>query len=464
MAKTKTAYVCDACGADHTKWQGQCSVCGEWNTLKQFVVPKSSNVPVGQSILGSTDGYSGNAPSVENLADIRMEGDSRTLTGYSELDRVLGGGLVPGSVVLIGGDPGAGKSTLLLQVTTQLSKQVSCLYVSGEESLQQIAQRASRLNLPVGDLRLATLTYVEQIAELVQKEKPNVVVVDSIQVMQVGNVDSVPGSVSQVRESAAFLTKLAKQTGTAVVLVGHVTKEGNLAGPKVLEHMIDCFLMLDSAAGSRFRKVRRLNNRLGAVNELGVFAMTEQGMREVKNPSAIFLERPDKTNPGSVVTVVWEGTRPILVEIQALVDQVQGGYPKRVAVGLDSSRLSMHLAVMHRHCGLSFSDQDVFANVAGGVRVSETAADLALLTSVYSSFRNKPLSKDLIVLGEIGLTGEIRPVPNGQERINEAQKHGFTKAIVPRSNRPKNPIQGIEVHGVGSLSEALEVVKTVEKL
>lgn len=464
MAKTKTAYVCDACGADHTKWQGQCSVCGDWNTLKQFVIPKSSSAPVGPGMLGSTDGYSGNAPSVESLANIRMEGDSRTLTGFSELDRVLGGGLVPGSVVLIGGDPGAGKSTLLLQVTTQLSKQVSCLYVSGEESLQQIAQRANRLNLPVGDLRLATLTYVEQIAELVQKEKPSVVVVDSIQVMQVGNVDSVPGSVSQVRESAAFLTKLAKQTGTAMVLVGHVTKEGNLAGPKVLEHMIDCFLMLDSAAGSRFRTLRSLKNRFGAVNELGVFAMTEQGMREVKNPSAIFLERPENTNPGSVVTVVWEGTRPILVEIQALVDQVQGGYPKRVAVGLDSSRLSMHLAVMHRHCGLSFSDQDVFANVAGGIRVSETAADLALLTSVYSSFRNKPLSKDLIVLGEIGLTGEIRPVPNGQERINEAQKHGFTKAIVPRSNRPKKAIQGIEVHGVGSLSEALEVVKSVEKL
>ena len=304
MAKTKTAYVCDACGADHTKWQGQCSVCGDWNTLKQFVIPKSSSAPVGPGMLGSTDGYSGNAPSVESLANIRMEGDSRTLTGFSELDRVLGGGLVPGSVVLIGGDPGAGKSTLLLQVTTQLSKQVSCLYVSGEESLQQIAQRASRLNLPVGDLRLATLTYVEQIAELVQKEKPSVVVVDSIQVMQVGNVDSVPGSVSQVRESAAFLTKLAKQTGTAMVLVGHVTKEGNLAGPKVLEHMIDCFLMLDSAAGSRFRTLRSLKNRFGAVNESGVFAITEQGMREVKNPSAIFLERPENTNPGSVVTVV----------------------------------------------------------------------------------------------------------------------------------------------------------------
>ena len=304
MAKTKTAYVCDACGADHTKWQGQCSVCGDWNTLKQFVIPKSSSAPVGPGMLGSTDGYSGNAPSVESLANIRMEGDSRTLTGFSELDRVLGGGLVPGSVVLIGGDPGAGKSTLLLQVTTQLSKQVSCLYVSGEESLQQIAQRASRLNLPVGDLRLATLTYVEQIAELVQKEKPSVVVVDSIQVMQVGNVDSVPGSVSQVRESAACLTKLAKQTGTAMVLVGHVTKEGNLAGPKVLEHMIDCFLMLDSAAGSRFRTLRSLKNRFGAVNELGVFAITEQGMREVKNPSAIFLERPENTNPGSVVTVV----------------------------------------------------------------------------------------------------------------------------------------------------------------
>ena len=458
MAKTKTAYVCDECGADHTKWQGQCSACGKWNTLKEFVVPKTTRIALAT---GTNGGYSGAAPAVQKLSEIRTEDSPRVETGVAELDRVLGGGLVPGSVVLIGGDPGAGKSTLLLQVTTRLAERESCLYVSGEESLQQIAERASRLGLPTDQLRVASLTFAEQIAELVHREQPKVVVVDSIQVMQVDGVDSVPGSVTQVRESAAFLTKLAKQTGTAVILVGHVTKEGNLAGPKVLEHIIDCFLMLDSPAGSRFRTLRSAKNRFGAVNELGVFAMTDQGMREVKNPSAIFLERPDETTPGSVVTVTWEGTRPLMVEIQALVDEVQGGYPKRVAVGLDAQRLAMHLAVMHRHCGLSLSDQDVFANVAGGVRVTETASDLALLASVFSSYRAKPLPKDLVVFGELGLTGEIRPVPNGQERIREAQKHGFTQAIVPRSNRPKSPIDGIEVRGVASLSEALEACRSL---
>ncbi|MCH2336954.1 MAG: DNA repair protein RadA, partial [Pseudomonadales bacterium] len=435
MAKARIAYVCEDCGADHTKWQGQCSACASWNTLKQVTVSKLS--PVTENVVTE---FAKTSTAVQQLADIRLEDSARIETGLSELDRVLGGGFVPGSVVLIGGEPGAGKSTLLLQVVTELAKKIPCLYVSGEESHEQIAERARRLELPNGNVQIASLTFAEQVAELVTRERPGIVIIDSIQVMQMSGVESVPGSVPQVRESAAFLTRLAKQTGTAIVLVGHITKEGNIAGPKILEHIIDCFLMLDSSAGSRFRTLRGIKNRFGAVNELGVFAMTDRGLREVKNPSAIFLERPQEMTPGSVVTVTWEGTRPILVEIQALVDQVQGGYPKRVAVGLDGQRLGMHLAVMHRHCGVSLADQDVFANVAGGARVAETAADLALLVSVFSSYRNKSLPKDLVVFGELGLTGEIRPVPNGQERLREAQKHGFTQALVPRANRPRAPI------------------------
>lgn len=456
MAKVRLAYVCEDCGADHSKWQGQCSACASWNTLKQVTVSKLN--PVAENAVTE---FAKTSTAVQQLAEIRLEDSARIETGLSELDRVLGGGFVPGSVVLIGGEPGAGKSTLLLQVVTELAKKIACLYVSGEESHQQIAERARRLELPDGNVQIASLTVAEQVAELVTRERPGIVVIDSIQVMQMSGVESVPGSVPQVRESAAFLTRLAKQTNTTIVLVGHITKEGNLAGPKILEHIIDCFLMLDSSAGSRFRTLRGIKNRFGAVNELGVFAMTDRGLREVKNPSAIFLERPQETTPGSVVTVTWEGTRPILVEIQALVDEVQGGYPKRVAVGLDGQRLGMHLAVMHRHCGVSLADQDVFANVAGGARVAETAADLALLVSVFSSFRNKALPKDLVVFGELGLTGEIRPVPNGQERLREAQKHGFTQALVPRANRPRAPINGIEVQTVASLSDALEAVSTL---
>ena len=456
MAKARIAYVCEDCGADHSKWQGQCSACASWNTLKQVTVPKLS--PITENVVTE---FVKTSTVVQQLADIRLEDSARIETGLSELDRVLGGGFVPGSVVLIGGEPGAGKSTLLLQVVTELAKKIPCLYVSGEESHEQIAERAQRLELPNGNVQIASLTFAEQVAELVTRERPGTVIIDSIQVMQMSGVESVPGSVPQVRESAAFLTRLAKQTGTAIVLVGHITKEGNIAGPKILEHIIDCFLMLDSSAGSRFRTLRGIKNRFGAVNELGVFAMTDRGLREVKNPSAIFLERPQEMTPGSVVTVTWEGTRPILVEIQALVDQVQGGYPKRVAVGLDGQRLGMHLAVMHRHCGVSLADQDVFANVAGGARVAETAADLALLVSVFSSYRNKSLPKDLVVFGELGLTGEIRPVPSGQERLREAQKHGFTQALIPRANRPRAPINGIEVQTIASLSDALEAISTM---
>ena len=451
-AKNKTVYVCTDCGSDHPKWQGQCGACGAWNTLSQMSVG-----PVKEAALG----YAGVTAEVKKLSEVEAEDIQRLSTGMAELDRVLGGGLVPGSMILMGGDPGAGKSTLLLQVCTALAARETVLYVTGEESLQQLALRARRLGLPTDGLVVAAETRAESIAEEIRRSQPSLVVLDSIQVMHVGTVDSTPGSVTQVRETASFFTRLAKQTGTVFILVGHVTKEGNLAGPKVLEHMIDAFLMLDSPAGARYRTLRSQKNRFGAVNELGVFAMSDQGMKEVANPSAIFLQRGELDSPGSVATVTWEGTRPLLVELQALVDQVQGSYAKRVAVGLDQQRLAMHLAVLHRHCGIALADQDVFANVVGGVRISETGADLAALLAVLSSFRNRPLPKDLIVFGELGLTGEVRPVTNGQERLREAAKHGFRRAIVPFANRPKEVLDGIAVHGVKALSGALDVVQSL---
>ena len=453
MARSKVAFVCGDCGAEHTKWQGRCSACGAWNTLKEFVVAKTASA--------RAVGYTGERASVVRLDEIADEKVERTRTGIGELDRVLGGGFVPGSVVLISGDPGAGKSTLLLEVSTALAATAPVLYVSGEESLQQIAARARRLELSPANLSVASETAVERIEELVVTEQPKLVVIDSIQVMHTESSDSLPGSVSQVRESAARLTRLAKQANVTMVLVGHVTKEGNLAGPKVLEHMIDCFLMLDAPAGSRFRTLRGQKNRFGAINELGVFAMTEQGLKEVTNPSSIFLQRGKELSPGSVVTVTWEGTRPLLVEIQALVDDVQASYAKRVALGLDAQRLAMHLAVLHRHCGISLADQDVFANVVGGVRITETGADLAAIAAVLSSFRNRTAPRDLVIFGEIGLTGEVRPVVNGQDRIREAQKHGFTRAIVPRANRPREAAAGIEVHDVSTLTQALDALQSM---
>ena len=454
-AKVKIAFVCAECGAEHGKWQGQCSACGQWNTLREFRAAPA------RTRSRASGGYAGSEQRTAKLADIGEQAQTRIPSTFDELDRVLGGGFVPGSVVMVGGDPGAGKSTLLLQVSTALAQSARVLYVSGEESLEQIAARARRLKLAGDKLTLASDTVVERVADLVAAERPHLVVVDSIQVMQAQASESLPGSVSQVRESAAELVRLAKQTGVAIVLVGHVTKEGNLAGPKVLEHMIDCLVMLDAPAGSRYRTLRSQKNRFGAVNELGVFAMTEDGMKEVSNPSAIFLERPREIAPGSVVTVTWEGTRPLLVEIQALVDNVQGGYPRRVAVGLDPQRLAMHLAVMHRHCGVSLADQDVFANVVGGVRIAETGADLALLAATLSSFRARALPRDLVVFGELGLTGEVRPVANGQERLREAAKHGFTRAILPHANRPREAIQRTKVFPVASLREALDVIADV---
>ena len=451
-AKTKSAYVCDECGAEHSKWQGQCGTCNAWNTLSRVNI-----TPVASAAVG----YAGVSAEVRKLGDIQAVEAERIGTGFAELDRVLGGGFVPGSVVLIGGDPGAGKSTLLLQASTALAQHQGVLYVTGEESLQQLALRAQRLQLPMDGLSVAAETRAEVIAKLVETQRPKIVVLDSIQVMQMESVDSTPGSVAQVRETASFFTRLAKQHDIVIVLVGHITKEGGIAGPKVLEHMIDCFMMLDSPAGSRYRTLRGHKNRFGAVNELGIFAMTDLGMKEVANPSAIFLQRGDVDSPGSIATVTWEGTRPLLVELQALVDDVAGGHPKRVAVGLDQQRLAMHLAVLHRHCGIALSDQDVFANVVGGVRINETGADLALLLAVLGSFRDRVLSRELIVFGELGLTGELRPVANGQERLREAAKHGFKYAIVPFANRPKEPVGKMQVHGVKSLAAALEVLQSL---
>ena len=448
-AKTKTAFVCSDCGAEFSKWQGQCSECNGWNTVVEF------KVSTAKSPAGRLAGYAGSASQVQALDEIDLADVPRISTGVSEFDRVLGGGLVPGSVILIGGHPGAGKSTLLLQTLCHLAKAEPTLYVTGEESLQQVALRAKRLNLPVDGLKLLSETSVETICSTAEQHKPRILVIDSIQVMHLSDIESAPGSVSQVRESAAVLTRFAKQTNTVILMVGHVTKDGSLAGPKVLEHMIDCSIMLEGTTDSRFRTLRGIKNRFGAVNELGVFAMLETGLKEVKNPSAIFLSRAEELAAGSLVMVVWEGTRPLLVEIQALVDESQFGNPRRVTVGLDQNRLSMLLAVLHRHGGLHTGDQDVFVNVVGGVKVLETSADLALLLAVVSSFRDRVLPHDLIAFGEVGLSGEIRPVPSGQERLQEAAKHGFKRAIVPKGNAPKGGVPGMEVIAVDKLSEAL---------
>jgi DNA repair protein RadA/Sms len=458
MAKAKLAYVCDECGADYSKWQGQCTACKAWNSLKEV---RLGSAPAGGAQAAvRRQGYAGEAgqSKVVSLSEVELKANDRISSKIGELDRVLGGGLVPGSAVLIGGHPGAGKSTLLLQTMAALVADMPALYVTGEESLQQVAMRAKRLGLAVGDLKMLSETSVETICDVADQLKPKVLVIDSIQVMHVSDVQSAPGSVSQVRESAAYLTRYAKQTGTVIFLVGHVTKDGSLAGPKVLEHMIDCSLQLEGESDSRFRTLRSHKNRFGAVNELGVFAMLETGLKEVKNPSSIFLSRDDNARPGSVVMVVWEGTRPMLVELQALVDTSHHSNPKRVAVGMDQNRLAMLLAVLNRHGGLMTGDQDVFINVVGGIRVMETSADLALLTAIVSSFRDKSLPTDLIVFGEVGLSGEIRPVPNGQERIKEAAKHGFTRAIVPKGNKPKESVPSMKIIAVDRLSEALDSI------
>ena len=460
MSKNKIAFVCTDCGTEHGQWQGQCASCKAWNTLSQINLgSSSSSTSPATKVDFRKEGYSGDKSNVQNLSDIDLEALPRFSSTIDEMDRVLGGGLVPGSAILIGGNPGAGKSTLLLQIMCLLANSGKpALYVTGEESLQQVGMRAKRLNLPEKNLKMMAETNVEQICKAAQEHQPQLLVVDSIQVMHSGDVASAPGSVSQVRECAAYLIQYAKQTNTVLFLVGHVTKDGNLAGPKVLEHMIDCFIMLEGGNDSKYRILRGQKNRFGAVNELGVFAMTETGLKEVKNPSAIFLARTEEDTPGSIVMALWEGTRPLLVEIQALVDGSQLGNPRRVAVGLEQNRLAMLLAVLHRHGGLYMADQDVYVNVVGGVKVTETSADLALLLAIVSSFQDKFLPKDLVVFGEVGLAGEIRPVSGGQERLQEAAKHGFTRAIVPKANAPKKKISGIEVIGVSKIAQALEAI------
>ena len=452
MAKPKTQYVCTACGTVHLKWGGQCSDCNEWNTLQEEAVIVAAPAPkVVQQV-----GYAGAETNrIKSITDIELRDDIRTHTGMSELDRVLGGGLVQGSVILIGGDPGIGKSTILIQTLSSL-KDMKTLYVTGEESLQQVSMRAQRLELPTEALRLLTETCIERIIEMASVEKPEVMVIDSIQTIYTEHLTSAPGSVSQIREATAKLTRYAKQTNTAIFIAGHVTKEGTLAGPRVLEHMVDTVLYFEGDPGSRFRLLRAVKNRFGAVNELGVFAMTDKGLKGVTNPSSIFLSRHEDDVPGSVIMVTREGTRPLLVEVQALVDESHGSQPRRVALGLEQNRMAMLLAVMHRHGGISMFDQDVFANVVGGVKITETAADLPLMLAALSSFRNRPHPSDMVVFGEIGLAGEIRPVPNGEERLKEAQKHGFKRAIIPKGNMPRKTPKGMTIFPAQRLEEALE--------
>lgn len=452
MAKAKLVYSCTACGAQFPKWSGQCGDCGDWNTLTEVTA-----MPTVAKRMPNYEGFAGTAKHgiVQTLSDIQADEVTRQASGIGEFDRVLGGGLVPGSVVLIGGDPGIGKSTLLLQTLVSLSSQCKTLYVTGEESLQQVSMRAQRLGLQTEHVRILTETQVEAVINIAQQERPDVIVVDSIQTIYTEQIQSAPGGVAQVRESAAQLVRFAKQTRTALFLVGHVTKEGMLAGPRVLEHMVDTVLYFEGDSGSRYRLVRAIKNRFGAINELGVFAMTDKGLREVTNPSAIFLSRHEDVVPGSIIMVTLEGSRPLLVEVQALVDESHLGNPRRVTTGLEHNRLAMLLAVLHRHASVATYDQDVFANVVGGVRVTETGADLAVLMAIMSSLRNKTLPQDLVVFGEVGLAGEIRPVPNGQERLYEAFKHGFKQALIPKANVPREVPAGMTVYPVTRLQEAL---------
>ncbi len=455
MAKgAKTVYTCTACGGQFPKWAGQCADCQAWNTLQESVVETAA--AKGARFAGYAG--AGELARVRTLAEIEPGHQSGVPTGLSELDRVLGGGVVQGSVILIGGDPGIGKSTLLIQTLAQLSNHTATLYVSGEESPEQISLRARRLGLPCDNLRLLAETCVERILALAQSERPTVMVVDSIQTVYTELLQSAPGAVAQVREATAQLVRFAKQTGTTIFLVGHVTKEGTLAGPRVLEHMVDTVLYFEGESGSQFRLIRAIKNRFGAVNELGIFAMTDKGLREVNNPSAIFLSRHHEEVAGSMVLVTREGSRPLLVEVQSLVDESPLANPRRVTLGLEQNRLNMLLAVLHRHGGVAMFGQDVYVNVVGGVRITETAADLPVLMAVLSSFRDRPIGRDLAAFGEVGLAGEIRPVPNGRERLQEAAKHGFKRAIVPRANAPKSGVKGMEVIAIDRLSDVLDLI------
>jgi DNA repair protein RadA/Sms len=453
MAKPRTVFICSSCGDETPRWQGQCPACGEWNTLSAYHPPagargRSRASSGSQAVATSTD-----------LARIAAEETPRLSTGLAEFDRVLGGGLVPGSVTLIGGEPGIGKSTLLLQSGAALSASVPVLYATGEESVRQVGLRAQRLGVASAPMTLMAETAVEAILAESAAAHARALIVDSIQTMASASVESAAGSVSQLRECAARLVAQAKQSGMAVLLIGHVTKEGVIAGPRVLEHMVDSVLYFESDSGSRYRVIRAVKNRFGAANEIGVFAMDEQGLREVKNPSAIFLSRHDAPVPGSIVTVAREGTRQMLIEVQALVDASHATNPRRVAVGLEGNRVAMLLAVLHRHAGVALHAHDVFVNVVGGVRLGETAADLPVLAAALSSLEGHSLPQDLVCFGEVGLAGEIRPVPFGEERLREAAKHGFRRAVVPRANAPRRPVQGMHVTAVGRLAEAVAALR-----
>ena len=447
-AKRSTRHVCQACGAEAAKWAGQCAECGAWNTLVE-TTGAAAAPDRRAAIAGETR--------VERLHEVKAEDTPRIPSGLAEMDRVLGGGIVPGAVILIGGDPGIGKSTLLLQVLAALEGRLDTLYVTGEESLSQVRLRATRLGLPRLDLPVLAETGVERILDQLTRHRPGLVVIDSIQTLYTDALDSAPGSVSQLRECSAQLVRHAKASGTSVILIGHVTKEGAIAGPRVLEHMVDTVLYFEHDAGSRYRIVRAVKNRFGAVNELGVFAMTDGGLREVSNPSALFMSRHEEPVPGSVITVTRQGSRPLLVEVQALVDASHAGSPRRVTLGFEGNRLNMLLAVLHRHGGIALADQDVFANVVGGMRIQEPAADLPLLLATLSSFRGRPVPNDTVVFGEVGLAGEIRPVQAGEERLIEAAKHGFKRAIVPEANRPRKNVKlDLEVQAVSRLQQALD--------
>lgn len=456
MAKAKTIYSCTECGASEPKWQGQCPSCMAWNTLVESIA--ESNSATSNRYANKFEGLASTGQ-LQKLSAVQAADIARQPTGISEFDRVLGGGLVEGGVILIGGDPGIGKSTLLLQVLCHLGKVRQAIYVSGEESPQQIAMRAKRLGLDASEVDLLAEINLEKILATLHTHKPNIAVIDSIQTVYSEALQSAPGSVAQVRECSAQLTRLAKQLGITVILVGHVTKEGALAGPRVLEHIVDTVLYFEGDQNSSFRLIRAFKNRFGAVNELGVFAMTEKGLREVANPSALFLSHHEGQVAGSCITVTMEGTRPLLIEIQALVDESHAPNPKRLCVGLEQNRLAMLLAVLHRHAGVACFDQDVFINAVGGVKISEPAVDLAVILSIVSSLKNKPLDSKLIVFGEVGLAGEVRPVTGGQVRLKEAAKLGFTKAIVPKANAPKTKIDGMEVIAVDRLEQGLNFLR-----